>query len=56
MDGLKRMHIVPVMLTGDNEGYAKSVASQVGITEVHAGLLPQDKEKYIQSLQNNKNQ
>ena len=38
----------------DNEGYAKSVASQVGITEVHAGLLPQDKEKYIQSLQNNK--
>lgn len=54
VDGLKRMHIVPVMLTGDNEGYAKSVASQVGITEVHAGLLPQDKEKYIQSLQNNK--
>jgi Cu2+-exporting ATPase len=53
VDGLKRMHITPVMLTGDNEGYAKSVAAQVGITEVHAGLLPQDKEKFIQSWQNN---
>ncbi|MCE5179257.1 MAG: copper-translocating P-type ATPase [Porphyromonadaceae bacterium] len=53
VDGLKRMHITPVMLTGDNEGYAKSVAAQVGITEVHAGLLPQDKEKLIQSWQNN---
>ncbi|MPM02784.1 Copper-exporting P-type ATPase B [bioreactor metagenome] len=51
VDGLKRMHITPVMLTGDNEDYAKSVASQVGITEVHAELLPQDKEKLIQSWQ-----
>lgn len=54
VDGLKRMHITPVMLTGDNEGYAKNVASQVGITGVHAGLLPQDKEKLIQSWQHNR--
>lgn len=53
VDGLKRMDIMPAMLTGDNEGYAKSVASQVGITEVYAGLLPQDKEKIIQSWQHN---
>ncbi|MDN5291469.1 MAG: P-type Cu2+ transporter, partial [Anaerophaga sp.] len=52
VDGLKRMHITPVMLTGDNEGYARSVGSQVGISEIHAGLLPQDKEKIIQSYQN----
>jgi Cu2+-exporting ATPase len=52
VDGLKRIHITPVMLTGDNEGYARSVGSQVGISEIHAGLLPQDKEKIIQSYQN----
>ena len=53
VDGLKRMQITPVMLTGDNEGYAKNVAAQVNITEVHAELLPQDKERLIQSWQNN---
>lgn len=51
VDGLKDMNIIPVMLTGDNKEYANSVASQVGINEVYAGLLPQDKEKIIQSLQ-----
>lgn len=51
VDGLKELNITPVMLTGDNKEYAESVAFQVGIKEIHAGLLPQDKEKYIQSLQ-----
>src|SRR5690554_1219408 len=51
VDGLKDMNIIPVMLTGDNKEYANCVASQVGINEVYAGLLPQDKEKIIQSLQ-----
>jgi len=39
------------MLTGDNEGYARNVAERVGIPEVHASLLPGDKEKIIQSFQ-----
>ncbi|MFB7286518.1 heavy metal translocating P-type ATPase [Actinacidiphila glaucinigra] len=33
----------PVLLTGDNERAAKHLAAQVGITDVRAGLLPQDK-------------
>ncbi|WP_406458429.1 heavy metal translocating P-type ATPase [Streptomyces sp. NBC_01622] len=33
----------PVLLTGDNERAARHLAAQVGITEVRAGLLPQDK-------------
>ncbi|MHC5259443.1 heavy metal translocating P-type ATPase [Streptomyces sp. UC4497] len=33
----------PVLLTGDNERAARHLADEVGITEVRAGLLPQDK-------------
>ncbi|MGW2893772.1 heavy metal translocating P-type ATPase [Streptomyces sp. NPDC001212] len=33
----------PVLLTGDNERAARYLAAEVGITEVRAGLLPQDK-------------
>src|SRR5690606_33489686 len=40
VDGLKKINIIPVMLTGDNKEYANSIASLLGISEVHAGLLP----------------
>ncbi|RLV64170.1 cation-transporting P-type ATPase [Streptomyces sp. CBMAI 2042] len=33
----------PVLLTSDNERAARHLAAQVGITDVRAGLLPQDK-------------
>jgi len=33
----------PVLLTGDNERAARQLAAEVGITDVRAGLLPQDK-------------
>ncbi|MFJ6797078.1 heavy metal translocating P-type ATPase [Streptomyces sp. NPDC091268] len=33
----------PVLLTGDNERAARHLATEVGITDVRAGLLPQDK-------------
>ena len=39
-----------VMLTGDNEHTAHAVADQVGIDEVHAGLLPQDKVRLVTEL------
>ncbi|MBQ0018150.1 MAG: cadmium-translocating P-type ATPase [Clostridiales bacterium] len=39
-----------VMLTGDAEGTAKAVASELGITEYRAQLLPQDKVKAVEEL------
>jgi len=39
-----------VMLTGDNRTTAESVARQLGLDEVHAECLPEDKLRIIQSL------
>ncbi|MET9448913.1 heavy metal translocating P-type ATPase [Streptomyces cinerochromogenes] len=38
----------PVLLTGDNERAARHLAAQVGITDVRAGLLPEDKVAAVQ--------
>ncbi|WP_435240821.1 heavy metal translocating P-type ATPase [Streptomyces cucumeris] len=38
----------PVLLTGDNERAAGQLATEVGITEVRAGMLPQDKAAAVQ--------
>ncbi|MDO5738778.1 MAG: heavy metal translocating P-type ATPase [Ornithinimicrobium sp.] len=40
-----------VMLTGDNEATAVSLAGAAGIEEVHAGLLPQDKVRLVRELE-----
>jgi Cd2+/Zn2+-exporting ATPase len=39
-----------VMLTGDSEGTAKAVAEQVGISEVHAALKPDEKSRILEEL------
>ena len=40
-----------VMATGDNERTAKAVAARLGIDEIRADVLPQDKARIIQELQ-----
>ena len=37
-----------VMMTGDNERTAKVVASQIGVDKYQAGVLPEDKAKFIE--------
>ncbi|WP_243419380.1 heavy metal translocating P-type ATPase [Comamonas sp. JNW] len=47
---LKALGIRTVMLTGDNEATARAIAAQVGIDEVKANLLPEDKLQVINGL------
>lgn len=44
---LADMGITCVMLTGDNEVTARAIAAQAGIVDVHASLLPEDKERIL---------
>ena len=48
---IKALNITPVILTGDNENVAQNIAQKLGITEVHSGLMPQDKQKIVAELQ-----
>lgn len=49
--GLHKLGIKVVMLTGDDEKTAKYIASLVGIDDVVANVLPEDKLKKIKALQ-----
>jgi Cu+-exporting ATPase len=48
---LHRLGLMVIMATGDNERTAKAVARQLGINEVRAGVLPQDKKTLVDELQ-----
>jgi len=50
IDGLKDLNIQSVMLTGDNSASARLIAKALGITEIKAELLPEDKAKAIKEL------
>jgi heavy metal translocating P-type ATPase len=41
----------PLLLTGDNQRAASRLAAQAGITDIRAGLLPQDKVEAVRALQ-----
>ena len=51
---LREKGIDTVMLTGDAQEAAKAVAGVVGIKEVHAGLLPQQKLEHLQAIRKEK--
>ncbi|ARS54376.1 copper-translocating P-type ATPase [Kushneria konosiri] len=52
-EAIERLHarqLRVVMLTGDAEPTARAIAREAGIDEVHAGLLPEDKQTHIERL------
>jgi len=57
-DAIRELHILGqkiVMLSGDNEQTAQSVAKKLGIDEVHAGVTPDYKQKFVlQEKSNNR--
>ena len=48
---LTALNVQPVLLTGDNEKAAFTIAEQLEIKEVHANCLPEDKLKYVKEYQ-----
>ncbi|MFA6736542.1 MAG: heavy metal translocating P-type ATPase [Saccharofermentanales bacterium] len=49
---LKRLGVKNlVVLSGDNQGTVDIVAKELGLTEAHGHMLPEDKQKYIKELQ-----
>lgn len=50
---LSRLGVRPVLLTGDHENAAKTIAERLHIQEVRANCLPEDKLKYIGEYQSN---
>ena len=51
---LKTLGVQPVLLTGDHENAAHTIAKKLGIDDVQAGCLPEDKLTLIDMFQKNK--
>jgi Cu+-exporting ATPase len=51
VEALAKIGIHSIMITGDNERTAKAIAGQLGIKEVRAQVLPQDKSVAVKDLQ-----
>ena len=48
---LHRAHIRVVMLTGDSRGTAEAIGHKLGIDEIHAEVLPEDKNRIVREFQ-----
>ena len=51
IEAFKDMNLEIAMLTGDNKAVANSIAKELGITNVFAEVLPQDKERIVREFQ-----
>ncbi|GGO79704.1 heavy metal translocating P-type ATPase [Nocardioides deserti] len=51
VERFRALGLAPVLLTGDNERAARAVAREVGIDDVVAGVMPEDKVEHVRRLQ-----
>lgn len=51
LKGIQETHVNPVLLTGDHASAANYMAGKLGISEVYANCLPEDKLKHIEDYQ-----
>lgn len=51
VEKLKQAGVQTVLITGDNEGNARRVAADLGIDQIHAGILPGEKAELVRGLQ-----
>lgn len=56
INALNKAGIKTIMLTGDNKEVGQKVADDLGIAEVHAGLLPTDKVSIVESILDKKSE
>ena len=52
LQALRQRGLTPVLVTGDNAATAATVAGELGITEVHSEVLPEQKLAILKALQN----
>ena len=52
IESLKGIGVTPVLLTGDNEAAASTIAGKLGIDNLKANCLPEDKLKAIEEFEN----
>ncbi|MGQ4272349.1 HAD-IC family P-type ATPase, partial [Nocardiopsis changdeensis] len=51
VEQFRALGLTPILLTGDNEAVARTVADEVGIEEVIAEVMPRDKVAVVERLQ-----
>jgi heavy metal translocating P-type ATPase len=54
VENINKIDVSTVLLTGDNENTAKTIAKNLNISEVHSNCMPEDKLNYIADCQKNK--
>jgi len=51
IEGMKRLNIAVALISGDNQKTAEAIGRKLGIDRIFAEVMPEDKARYVESLQ-----